>query len=128
LWAAAGGDVVRAAARAGCGVGTRASRRPLLSARKTPYLLGLHPVLTAADLYRLAADEGVGHLGATPLKHTTDRLTGDAQSFGSHLVTQALEVHEADRLELVHRQPEPVELPCGYPGGLEECDARDALD
>jgi len=91
-------------------------------------LPGLHPVLTAADLDRLAADQGIGHLGATTLEHTADGLSGDAQGLGRLFVTQALKVHEADRLELVHGQPEPVELSGRYSGRLEERDARDARD
>jgi len=91
-------------------------------------LPGLHPVLTATDLDRLAADQGIGDLGATPLEHAADGLSGDAHGLGRSLVAQALEVHEADRLELVHGQPEPVELPCRYSGGLEKRDARDARD
>ena len=62
------------------------------------------------------------------LEHAADGLARDAHGRGGLLVAEALEVDEADRLELVDRELQMLELAGGDARRLEERDAGDARD
>jgi hypothetical protein len=89
---------------------------------------GGHTVRAATDEDRLAADESLGDFGATALEYAADCLAGDAHGLGRLSVAEALQVDEADRLELVDRELQMLELTGGYPGRLEEGDPGAAGD
>ena len=64
----------------------------------------------AADEDRFAADQRLGDLGAAALEDAADGLARDSHGRGGLLVTESLEVDEADRLELVDRELQVLEL------------------
>jgi hypothetical protein len=90
------------------------------AARGAAELPRLHSVLPAADKDGLAADEGFRDRGAPAFQHATDGLPRHAHRRSRLLVTEALEVHETDRLELVDGQRQLLELTTGDAGGLEQ--------
>jgi hypothetical protein len=101
----AGAHVTRSAGRA-CGRKwrVRGCGGPEGSADRAAQLPRLDAVLAAADKDGFAADEGFGDLGATTLKHAADGLPRHAHRCSRLFVTEALEIDEADGLELVDGQ------------------------
>ena len=73
-------------------------------------LARLDAVLAAADEDRLAVDQRLGDLGTATLEHAADGLSRDAHRRGRLLVAEALEIDEADRLELVDGQRKLLKL------------------
>ena len=79
---------------------------------------GGHTVLAPADKDGFAADQCLRDLGATALENAADGLARDAHGLRRLLVAQPLEIDEADRLQLVHRELQMLELPRWIPAGL----------
>ena len=98
------------------------------AARGAAELARLDAVLPAADEDGLAADERLGDLGAATLEDATDGLSRHAHRRSRLLVTEALEIDEADGLELVDGQRQLLELAAGDAGRLEQGHARHAAD
>ena len=78
----------------------------------------LDAVLPAADEDGLAGDERLGDLGAAALQDAADGLARHAHRRRRLFVAEALEVDEADGLELVDGQRELLEIATGTPAGL----------
>ena len=99
---------------------------PDLAARDAAELARLDAVLPAADEDRLAADQRLGDLGAATLEDAADSLSRDAHRRGRLFVAEALEVDEANRLELVDGQVQLLEFASRNACGLEQGHARHA--
>jgi hypothetical protein len=97
-------------------------------AREATQLLGLDAILAAADQDGLAGDQRFGHLGARAFQDAAHCLTGDPHHLSRLFVAQALEIDEPNRLELVDRQPELLELSGRHTCRLEEREARYTCD
>ncbi len=91
----------RPARGAGGGRYVAVGGRPLRPAAATAESARLDAVLPAADEDGLAGDQGLGDLGPPGLEYSTHGLARHAHGGSGLLVTEALEVDEADGLELV---------------------------
>jgi hypothetical protein len=116
----------------GAALGTRRGKAwlgfcdPTLLTREAAQLLRADPVLATADKDGLASDQRLGHLAAATLENASDGLARDTHDRSGLLVAQALEINEADRLELVDGELQLLQLPGRHAGRLEERDARDS--
>jgi SAM-dependent methyltransferase len=83
---------------------------------------------TALDAERLAVDQCVGDLSVRRFDDAAESRARDPHASGGLLVVQALEISQAQRLELVEGHDDLLETAQGNPGGLEHRRARAAAD